>query len=96
VLIGGASQRRAHLRDLTPAPMIGGASSKGVALSGVSGAKLALMAAPRSRSRCAMARSGFPRLGHLCRLVWVQVKRPNAFAVSYLVMNHTVSSIPIK
>jgi hypothetical protein len=40
--------------------------------------------------------SGFPRLGHLCRLVWLQVKRPNAFAVSYLVMNHTVSSIPTK
>jgi hypothetical protein len=36
--IRGASRRPAHLRDLTPAPMIGGASSKGVTLSG---AKLA-------------------------------------------------------
>ena len=38
-LIPGASRRRAHLRDLTPAPMIGIAASTGVALRTLSGAK---------------------------------------------------------
>ena len=45
-LIPGASRRRLHLRDLTPAPMIGGASSKGVALRTLSGAK------PGGRAGC--------------------------------------------
>ena len=51
---------------------------------------------PVSLSCCAMAGSSFGRLGRLCRLVSLEAKRTNPFAVSYLVVNHTDSSIPIK
>jgi hypothetical protein len=51
---------------------------------------------PVSSSRSTMASSPFRRLGQLCRLMSLQAKRPYLSAISYLVVNHTVPSIPIK
>jgi hypothetical protein len=51
---------------------------------------------PVSLSRSTMAGSAFRRLGQLCRLMSLQAKRPHPSAISYLVVNQTVPSIPIK